>query len=137
MASGIYTSFKTGLMTKTFNLSTDTINVALMGSGFSFNASNTIWSNVSGNEMSGTNYSAGGIAITGLSVTNPSAAIAQWGTSNNSSWASASFTAYFAVIYDITASNDLICAIDFGGGLAVSTGTFTIQWSASGIIQLN
>ena len=48
----------------------------------------------------------------------------------------ATFTAYHAVIYDTTASNDLICSLDFSGAKTVSSGTFTIQFDAAGIITL-
>ena len=48
----------------------------------------------------------------------------------------ATFTAYHAVIYDTSVSNDLIASIDFGGAKAVVAGTFTIQWDAAGIITL-
>lgn len=135
MASGIYTSFKTNLMNKVLNLASDTINVALLTSSFSFLASNTVWSNVSANEISGTGYSANGLALTSLSVT-ASGTSAVW-TAANAVWSSSTFSAAFAVIYDATVSNDLICAIDFGGTLSVSSGTFTIQWSGSGIITLS
>jgi hypothetical protein len=40
------------------------------------------------------------------------------------------------VIYDITAGNDLIASIDFGGAKTVAAGTFTIVWNAAGIVTL-
>lgn len=135
MTSGIYTSFKTNLMNKVLNLASDTINCALLTSSFSFLASNTVWSNVSANEISGTGYTTGGVALSGLSVT-ASGTSAVW-TASNAVWSTATFSAAFAVIYDTTVSNDLLCAIDFGGTLSVSSGTFTIQWSGSGIITLS
>jgi hypothetical protein len=40
------------------------------------------------------------------------------------------------VIYDSTASDNLIASIDFGGAKTVAAGTFTIQFDANGIITL-
>ena len=142
MASGIFTICKTNLMNGNYHLAADTINVALLTTGYTFSAATANWSSINGSyELgNGSGYITGGAALVSPTVTNPSAAIAQWGTSTNTSWTSATFTAYFAILYDNTYSsttNNLICCIDFGGGLAVSSGTFTIQWSASGLIQLN
>jgi hypothetical protein len=54
----------------------------------------------------------------------------------DTSWTTATFTAYHAVIYDTTNTSSLICSIDFGGAQTVTSGTFTIEWNSSGIISL-
>ena len=140
MASGIFYVFKDHLMKKLLNLNTagDTINVALMGSAYpgSVDFSSATYAAISGSEMSGTGYSTGGTALSGQSVS--SALGTTTFTGSNTAWGSAaSFTAYGAVLYDVTDSNSLICWFDFGGGKTVSNGTFTIQWNASGIITLS
>ena len=57
---------------------------------------------------------------------------------NDTAWTSATFTAYFAVLFDDTlVGKDLICCFDFGGGKTVSNGTFTIVWHSDGIITLS
>lgn len=135
MASGIYNCFKGDCFEKQVNLGTggDTIQVALLNDLHGFTATDTIWSDVSGNEISGTNYTAGGATLTGQTVTT-GATTKFDGT--DTVWSSASFTAYHAVLYDVTNTNSLICSIDFGGAKTVSAGTFTIQWHADGIITL-
>jgi hypothetical protein len=137
MSSGVYTIFKTNLMNKLINLgaSGDTINVALLNGAPTFTASNTLWSQLSANEISGTGYTTGGVALASQTVT-AVGTTAVW-SANSAQWTSASFTAYGAAIYDVTVSNNLIAVIDFGGALAVSSGTFAIIWSASGIIILS
>jgi hypothetical protein len=56
---------------------------------------------------------------------------------DDTTWTSATFAASHAVIYDDTLTNDdLICSIDFGGSESVTSGTFTLQWHADGIITL-
>ena len=91
------------------------------------------WSDLSGNEVSGTNYSAGGVALASITLANDSgtlkfdAADSTWTTSTISS-------ARAAVVYDDTLTNDpLICLVNFGADYASSAGTFQITWNASGI----
>ena len=134
MASGIYNRFKANIMNKEVDLEADTIKVALLDSNHSFTATHNTWSDVSTNEISGTGYTSGGATLSNKSVTQ--AATTKW-DADDTSWTSATFTANHAVIYDDTMTNDdLICSIDFGGAQSVSSGTFTIQWHADGIITL-
>ncbi|GAI80247.1 unnamed protein product, partial [marine sediment metagenome] len=52
-------------------------------------------------------------------------------------WTGATFSAWHAVLYDDTLTDDdLIASINFGGEKAVSAGTFKIQWHANGIVTL-
>lgn len=131
MASGIYSRFKANLMNKEVDLEADTIKVALYDNSHSFTATNTDYT--TDNEVAGAGYTAGGVTLASKAVTE--AATTKWDAAD-AAWTSASFTAYHAVIYDSSVSNDLICSIDFGGAKQVTAGTFTIQWSASGIISL-
>jgi hypothetical protein len=135
MASGIYNRAKANLMNKEVDLEADTIKVALLNNSHSFTATHNTWSQVSANELAGSGgYTTGGATLASKAVTQ--AATTSWDAADVS-WTSASFTAYHAVIYDDTLANDdLICSFDFGGAQTVSSGTFTIQWNASGIITL-
>ena len=132
MASGIYNRFKANLMNKEVDLEADTIKVALYDNSHSFTATDTDYT--TSNELATAGgYTQGGAALAGKAVTE--AATTKW-DATDLAWTSASFTAYHAVIYDSSVSNDLICSIDFGGAQTVSSGTFTIQWHADGIITL-
>ena len=134
MASGIYNRFKANLMKKVVDLVNDTIKCALMTNSHTFTATNTLWSNVSANEVAATgNYVAGGATLGTQAVTE--AATTYWSAANTT-WATATITAYFAVLYDTTASNNLIACIDFGGAITSTGGTFQITWNGSGIITL-
>lgn len=136
MASGIYNRAKANLMNKEIDLGTggDTIKVALLDNSHSFDATDNTWADVSANEISGTGYTAGGAALANQAVTQ--ASTTKW-DADDTSWASASFTCYHAVIYDDTTTNDdLICSFDFGGAQTVTSSTFTIQWDSAGIITL-
>ena len=134
MASGIYTAFKSNLFKRLHNLNnTDTIKVALYGASFAFTASQTIYS--ANFEIAGTGgYTTGGnnMANTAISNNGTNAVF----DADDQAWAAATFSTYFAVLYDVTPCNTLICAIDFGGVQTVTAGTFTIQFASSGIVIL-
>jgi len=133
MASGIYNRFKANLMNKVVDLEADTINVALYDNTHVFTATDNTY--VTTNELATAGgYTQGGAALANKAVTQ--AATTKF-DADDTAWTNATFTAYHAVIWDDTvATDDLIANIDFGGAQSVSSGTFTIQWNASGIITL-
>lgn len=133
MASGIYERFKYNLMTKAVDLINDTIKVALLNNSHAFTATHNTFSQVSANEITGTGYTAGGATLANKTVTQASAT--KW-DADDVSWTTASFSAYHAVIYDVTASSNLIASIDFGGIITVTSATFTIVFDSAGIITL-
>lgn len=134
MASGIYNRLFYNLMAKAVDLANDTIKVALLDNNHAFDATDNVWGDVSANEISGTGYTAGGATLAGKAVTQ--GAPTKWDASDVS-WTSATISAYHAVLYDTTATSNLIASIDFGGVASVTSGTFEIQWNASGIITLD
>lgn len=132
MASGIYSRFKANLMNKIVDLEGDTIKVTLYDDTHAFNAAHTDYT--TDNELATAGgYTQGGATLASKAVTE--AATTKW-DADDTEWTTATFTAHHAVIYDSTAGDDLIASIDFGGAKTVAAGTFTIQWSASGIISL-
>lgn len=134
MASGIYNRFKANLLNKEIDLEADTIKVMLLNNSHAFTATHNQKSEIVANEITGTGYTAGGATLANKAVTQ--AATSKW-DADDTAWTSASFTAYHAVIFDDTLTNDdLICSIDFGAAKTVSAGTFTIQWHTDGIITL-
>ena len=132
MASGIYNRFKANLMNKVVDLEADTIKIALYDTNHSFTATDTDYTTTNELATAG-GYTQGGNTLANAAVTE--AATTKW-DADDTEWTSATFTAFHAVIYDSTASNDLIASIDFGGAKTVAAGTFTIQFDASGIITL-
>ncbi len=133
MASGVYNRFKANLMNKVVDMEADTINVALYDNSHTFSAGDTDYTAVNELATAG-GYTQGGQALDNKSVTE--AADTKF-DADNEVWTSATFTAYHAVIYDVTVSNDLICSIDFGGAKTVTSGTFTITFHSDGIITLS
>lgn len=141
MASGIYNIFKSELLKGNIDLENDTIKVALLTSSHTFDASsvsNSQWSDVSANEASGVNYTAGGQSLANKTVSVDNADNEGVFDSDDALWASATITARHAVIYDDTTTPKyLIASIDFGQNTSSTNGNFQIQWDAEGIINLN
>lgn len=124
------TSFKVGLMTKSYNLtaSTDTIKLALFRATASivgtFGAATTNYSAMGADEASGTNYTAGGSALTSVTPTSSgTTAIADF---NDLVFSNVTLTASGALIYDSTAANAAFIVLNFGADKSASAGDMTI-----------
>ena len=116
------------------NTGSDTIKVAMITNSSTPNfETHDHWSDLSGNEVSGSGYSAGGAALASITLGNASGTLKF--DAADTSWTTATISsARAAVIYDDTLTNDpLICLVDFGADYASSAGTFQITWNASGI----
>jgi hypothetical protein len=91
------------------------------------------------NEVSGTGYTAGGAALTSTEVTLASGLLTF--DAADLSWASSTITSamagvlYFNVGADTT--DQLVLLSDFVTAASTTNGTFTIQWSASGIATVD
>jgi len=122
-------------MNKEVDMEDDVINVALMKTAHTFTASDTVFGDVSANELdNGNGYTTNGQALDSKAVAT-AGVTTSWDAANED-WADATFTAFHAVIYDTSVTDNLIASIDFGGAKTVAAGTFTIQWNTSGIITL-
>ena len=119
------TSFKKELYTAVHNLSTDVVNIALYTANADLNEDTTVYSAT--NEVSGTGYTAGGQAMTGVSISSSgSTAYVNWA---NVSW-TAALTARCALIYNASKGNKSVAVLDFGSD-KTSTTTFTITMPAN------
>ena len=90
------------------------------------------------NEVTGTNWAAGGIALTGTTFTESPTGTVMF-DATDVSVGSATFTgARGAKIYaDALAGNNLIVGINFGADYSPNNGTFQIQWASTGIFALD
>ena len=77
----------------------DTFKVALLSSSGSYTASHTAWSDVSGFQISGTNYTPGGLSITPTVTSNSTATSFAF---DEVMWGTLTTTFQNAVIYDVT-----------------------------------
>ena len=93
------------------------------------------------NEISGTNYTAGGrtIAAGGGSPTvteSPTGTIMY--DQNDMTWPTATFTARGGILYaDALAGDNLIVAQTYGADITATAGTFTIQFNSLGVLTLD
>ena len=117
----------------------DTFKVALYTSSATMDATTTAYSVT--NEVSGTNYTAGGEAIT--IVTAPtSTSTTAWLDFTDVTWATSTITARGALIYNDTSSGNLaVGVLDFGSDKTSTAGNFSIIFpagdSTSAIIRIS
>lgn len=89
------------------------------------------------NEVTGTNWAAGGVALTGTTFT-----VAGVGLMFDASDVSVATTtlanAHGGLIYaDVLAGNNAIGLINFGADYSTTAGTFTITWNANGVFTFD
>ena len=125
------TSFKTELLNGIHAFGTtvvrgattaDTFKLALYTSSATLDSTNTAYTAT--NEASGTNYSAGGNALTAVAPTSSgTTAILDF---NDLTFSSVTITARGCMIYNSTQSDKCVCVLDFGSDKSASAGDFTI-----------
>jgi hypothetical protein len=137
-SASLYGGFYLSLANKQINLNSDAFAVGLLGNTYTPSDSHRYWSDVSAQEITGTGYTAGGKALSGVTASYASNTLTF--TASTLQWTSSTITAYYAVVYDTTpgtaSTNPLIGYVNFGGAQNDSGGTFQIAWNASGIFQL-
>jgi|TARA_R110002096_G_scaffold149068_2_gene310355 hypothetical protein len=128
ISTAMCTSFKKELLEAKHNFLAsggNSFKLALYTSSATLAAATTAYSST--NEASGTNYSAGGAALTNINPTSS-------GTTGFTDFADLTFsnatvTANGALIYNDTASGDpAVCSLAFGGDKTSTSGDFTIQF---------
>lgn len=91
------------------------------------------------NEVTGTAYTAGGVALATPAVTVASGVVKF--AAGNAVWNSSTISnAQGTLVYDDTLSAGSkygIVAVNFGGPFSSVSGTFTIQWNAAGILTFS
>ena len=122
------TSFKKELMTATHDFTASTGNsfkLALYTSSATLGAATTAYSAT--NEASGTNYTAGGAALTNITpTTSGTTAFTDFA---DLTFSNATITANGAVIYNDTAAGDpAVVVLAFGADKTSTAGDFTIQF---------
>ncbi len=138
ISAAICNSFKQELLAMTPHTAADTYKIALYPNTATLSKATTTYSSTG--ECPGTgNYTQGGIALTGFSVTlDGDTAILDWTT--DPSWASATITARGALIYNSSRTNKAVAVLDFGGDITSTNATFTVQLpnpaAATGLVRV-
>jgi len=115
--------------THNFTNGADAFKIALYTNSSTISVASTVY--VTGGETTnttGTAYTAGGNTL--VNVTPTTSGTTAYCDFSDTSWSTASFTAYGALIYNSDESNKAVCVLNFGGDKTSSAGTFTIQFPA-------
>lgn len=150
-----YNSYKYDTLTGAISLSADAaankIAVILLSASYTPDIdAHTRYGNISAHEINVADpgrtvgYSAGGqILSAGAFAVDNSNDRGTWDNTADITWASSTITARYAALVKIRSSglnkelDNLIAYIDFGSNQSSSSGNFTIQWNASGILALS
>lgn len=90
------------------------------------------------NEVTGTNWAAGGVVVTTTTVSESPAGSLMWDAADVSVASTTLTGVRGAKIYaDALAGNNLIVGINFGADYATSNGTFGVQWASGGIFAID
>ena len=120
------TSFKKELLEAVHNFKNsggDTFKIALYTNSASFDATTTAYT--TSNEVTGTNYTAGGNTLTRVDPT--SSGTTAFTDFADTTWASSTITARGAMIYNDTAAvNPAVVILDFGSDKTSTNGDFTV-----------
>jgi hypothetical protein len=122
------------------NIPANTLKVMLTTSSYTPNqATDTYASTPGAFEITGTGYTAGGVALSSMTVANSSNI---WTLSAaNTSWPTATFNTAYGIIYNTsigsTYSNyPLVGFVNFGGTQSPVGVTFSINWAGGVVLQL-
>lgn len=132
MASIIYNSFLDDVFRGNIDCDTDTFYVLLVTSSYTEDKDAHDKRDDVTNEVSGTGYTAGGVAAT-VTVTKDTANDRIDVSLGSASWASSTITARKAVYYKrrggAASADELVAVNDFGSDVITSSGTFTLNAS--------
>ena len=136
IAQGMCSSFKEQLLKGEHDFDVNTFKIALYTSSATLSAATTVYT--TSNEVVGAGYTAGGINLTGTTVS-LTGAIA-FVDFNDAVWTGSTITARGALIYNASSGNKAVAVLDFGSDKTSTTGDFTVQFptndSSSAIIRL-
>jgi hypothetical protein len=131
ISQAMCTSFKVELLQGVHNFtnsSGNTFNIALYTSSASLGAGTTAYT--TSNEVSGTNYTAKGQALTNVTPTSSSTTALTDFT--DETFSNVTLTARGALIFNDSASGDpAVCVLDFGSDKSASSGDFTVVFPAA------
>lgn len=119
---------------------TDTIKTSLHTSTYTPNQdTHTFYSDLTNELGAGSGYSTGGTTLGTKSVSYDATSNETRLIAANAAWTTATFTCRYSATYKDTGTgttSPLMGYVNFGGDQSVSSGTFTIQWDATGVLKI-
>jgi hypothetical protein len=124
---GLTNSFKQDMLQAGQDIITDTLYMALYTALSDIGPLTTEYTTA--NEVTGTGYTAGGVEVTGATLSTETAGYAAgtvYVNFDDVSWPGANFIARGALIYNTTQSNKSVAVIDFGSDKTFSSTSNTV-----------
>ena len=121
---GLTNSFKQEMLQAGQNLITDTLYMALYTAFSDIGPLTTVYTTT--NEVTGTGYTAGGVVVTGATITTDVQTGTVYVDFADVAWPGANFTARGALIYNATQSNKSVAVLDFGSDKTFSSVSNTV-----------
>lgn len=117
------TSFKQQILQAQQDLSTDTLKLALYTGLATLGPTTAIYT--TSYEVVGTGYTAGGVVLTGVTISTSANGVV-YVDFDNAVWNPAAFTCRGALIYNASKGNKSVAVLDFGSDKTCQT-SFTVQ----------
>ena len=134
MADIIYNDFIDDVGKELHDMVNDTFYICLLDDGHTPSAAHSTYADISADELSnGNGYTTGGEVLANVSWTETGGVVTF--DADDAQWAAANFTSRYAVIYNSSSGNRLVCLIDFLENKQASAITFEIRFHASGIFD--
>ena len=127
---GLTNSFKQEMLQAGQNLATDTLRMALYTALSDIGPLTTVYATT--NELpTGNGYTAGGVVMTGATITTDVQTGTVFVDFADVSWPGANFTARGALIYNVTRSNKSVAVLDFGSDKTFTSSNNTVTMPAN------
>ena len=141
VTSKVYHKAITSVFNEEVDWAADTIKVMLLSAYTPSQANHQYHSDVvgAGTEVAnGNGYTTGGATLT--DKTEAFASNVKQFDAADVVWSTSTITAAYAVVYDSTpgssATNPVLCYVDFDGNVSSSGGNFTIAWDSTGVFTV-
>lgn len=89
------------------------------------------------NEVTGTNWASGGVALTGTGLTGSGGVLTYDATDVSVASTTITSARGYLLYADALTGNNAILLVDFGADYSTVNGTFAIVWSASGLFSID
>jgi hypothetical protein len=127
------------MLNKEVDFDSDTVKAMLVTSTYTPNQDTHRYKSSVTGESSGSGYTAGGVALTGRTVTYDTATNTLVLDCDDPTWAAVSVTARYIVFYvstGVDTTSPLLCYEDFGSNKTSAGGAFIFQVPATGLLRL-
>jgi len=128
---GLTNSFKQEMLQAGQNIVTDTLYMALYTAFSNIGPLTTVYVSTDTSEVTGTGYAAGGVEVTGATLSTDTQTGTVYVNFDNVSWPGANFTARGALIYNTTQGNKSVAVLDFGSDKIFSSVSNTVTMPAN------